>query len=389
MRIGKVIREKIPFFVLAVGISAVAVSAQSTGGAVQSLDLLPIANRIGNMFVLYWEYLFKLAFPLHLAAFYPYTGKFALWKIALAIGATVTVCSVAVIRLHRSPWLFTGWGWFLVALLPMIGIVQVGGQSIADRYAYLPMIGIFLIIIPEGERLNKRVWRRTSAAVAGGMLLLFFILTSRQQGYWKDAFTLYHRMLRVHPSPLAHINLGSAYLESGDCPKAERHFLKAIELDGTKVKNYTLLINTLIKCKEYAKASDAVSMVLDRYPDERPLLTSRAWIWSQTGRPKEAIRSLKTMLDFQPDDDAALRSLIAVIAKQQHDYDEAIDQFSWLLKNSTDKMQMRYNRAEAYFANGQYREARNDIDTLMGINSSDPMVRQLAAKIEESLRSLP
>ena len=154
------------------------------------------------------------------------------------------------------------------------------------------------------------------------------------------------------------------------------------------MKTYTLLINTLIKCKEYVKASDAVFRVLERYPNEVPLLTSRAWIWSQTGKPQEAIQSLKTMLNLRPDD-TDIRSLIAVIAKQQHDYAEAIDQFTWLLKNSTDKVQMRYNRAEAYFADGQYREAWQDVGTLMKINPGDPVVRQLAERIGEGLQALP
>jgi hypothetical protein len=130
-----VIAEKVPYIVLAAAVAVVTIAAQNASSALVPIDRLPLSERFGNMFVLYCQYLSKIVLPVGLSPYYPYSGHIALWKIGCALFALAAI-SATLFRLRRTfPSLFTGWLWFCIALFPTIGIVQAGGQSMADRYA--------------------------------------------------------------------------------------------------------------------------------------------------------------------------------------------------------------------------------------------------------------
>jgi predicted Zn-dependent protease len=166
--------------------------------------------------------------------------------------------------------------------------------------------------------------------------------------------------------------------------EARHHFLAAIRLNRNNPKLHVYLINLLLQCKEYGQASEAVANALKLFPHEVSIVNGRALLLMQTGRPQEALGVLKDELRFSPDE-RALRALIAIIAKQQRDYAEAIDQFTYLMENDSTRLQQRYNRAEMYYESGRYNEARKDVDTLLLTAPNDPVIRKFFDRMDEKM----
>jgi tetratricopeptide (TPR) repeat protein len=229
--------EKIPFLIIAVVFSATTFIAQYHVGAVKSLVRYSFGQRLGNVPVSYVRYLYKIFWPANLGAFYP-PEKWPAWEIA---GATllVAVPSVWVIRQWRArPYLGVGWFWFLGAMVPTVGLVQVGDQSMADRYTYVPGVGI-LIMVAWGlyDLARARAVLREGLVVGGGLaVLICAILTWRQIPYWKNTVTLFSHALEVTgPNYLADYNLGCAALAIGNYPSAITYLETALHAPGKEI----------------------------------------------------------------------------------------------------------------------------------------------------------
>jgi protein O-mannosyl-transferase len=226
-----IIWEKWPFFLLAAASCVVTFLAQRNT-AVSSLTQVPFGYRLENSLTAYAGYLWKTIWPLDLGIFYPLRAPIA-WQLIAESAIVLTGISVIVWLERRvSPWLIVGWLWFLVTLLPVIGLVQVGAQSMADRYSYFPLIGIFLAIAFSAQTLAVRFsFLKTWLAVAAILMLgSCLVLTERQLRYWHDSESLFTHALEVDQSDTAHICLGIA-LEGQNRPsEALTHFLMAWRL---------------------------------------------------------------------------------------------------------------------------------------------------------------
>ncbi|PWU20321.1 MAG: hypothetical protein C5B50_04180 [Verrucomicrobia bacterium] len=233
--VGGLFLEKIPFFVLSALMSGLTIVAQNQTGALQTAARLPMVYRVENAVLSYAEYLWQTVWPTRLAVFYSYPKFFPVW---LVLGLTVAGCAFTAAVLwwaRRRPWLAVGWGWYLITLLPVIGIVQVGSQAHADRYTYLPLIGIFIAVVWEVAELgfqgsgfrvqNLRgvraeesgsdtpTLRRSHALTLLGVAALccYIWLTWCQVGYWRDSEKLFGHALQVQPNnEVAHVNMGTA-----------------------------------------------------------------------------------------------------------------------------------------------------------------------------------
>ncbi len=206
--------EKIPFFALSAVSSAVTFFAQSKGGAVASLSEFTGPVRIANALIAYGQYLGKCFFPVKLAVFYPdFAEQPPLGPTLVAVLILVGITVAAVVLIRRSPYLFVGWFWFLGTLVPVIGLVQVGGQSMADRYTYVPLIGIFILVAWAAFDATA-VWpqsRRFLGFAASAVLIGCAALTSRQLGFWKNGVTLFrHAVAVTENNYVAHANLSMA-----------------------------------------------------------------------------------------------------------------------------------------------------------------------------------
>jgi tetratricopeptide (TPR) repeat protein len=225
--------EKVPLFVLALASAIITMQAQRSGGAVSSY--IPLYARISTAIVSYLQYLGRAVWPLHLGALYPYpTSPFKFWIVAEALAVLVGISVWAFWERHRRPYLVVGWLWFLGALVPMIGLVQVGAQATADRYAYLSFIGLFIMIC-WGAADWAQEHRMPKAVVAGAAVLVLValsVLAHRQIGYWSDNVTLWTRTLQVTQNNwIAENNLGTALLEANRGDTALQHFEAALSLN--------------------------------------------------------------------------------------------------------------------------------------------------------------
>ena len=222
-----------------------------------SLSRLSIEGRIENALVGYVSYLFKTFWPTRLAIIYPLPEKHT-WTVALAAAALLVLLTVIAWRLHRrKPWLLMGWLWFLGTLVPVIGLVQVGLQAIADRYTYVPLLGIFLAVTVEcSEWLRHLKVNRSAVAWTGCAILGVLVFqTEHQLTFWKDSVALFRHTLAVTKNnPVAHTDLGIAYEQRSDLKAAEQEYREAIRLQPELAATHNNLANILEKLGRNAEA---------------------------------------------------------------------------------------------------------------------------------------
>ena len=228
--------EKIPFVGLSLASVAATFQAQGGAGCIIPADQLSLATRLANVPVFCTAYLGKLFWPAHLAIFYPYR-QISLGEHACAI-LLLTLVTIVCLRWRQTrPWCLTGWCWFLIMLLPVIGIVQVGAQAIADRYTYLPAIGIFILLAWSlGEiAAISRWWRAGVVMVAVALLLASLLDTRFQLRYWRDSITLARHSIEVTRKNnfSSYFGLGNALMSDGELDDAVTNFTAALQTAST------------------------------------------------------------------------------------------------------------------------------------------------------------
>ncbi len=225
--------EKWPMWVLVAASSAITVSFQWATGAVAGAGRLPLANRVLNALVSYWRYVGKTLWPSDLAVFYPFSGTAQVAGGAAAAIALAGVTAWALQQSRKRPYVAVGWFWYVGMLVPVIGLVQVGGQAYADRYTYLPTIGLLIALVwGLAEVVSSSRAAKVAATCASAALLVgLAVATSRQVGLWRDDRTLLtHTLAVTGENAVAHRGLGEALLRSGHALAAIPHFEEALRL---------------------------------------------------------------------------------------------------------------------------------------------------------------
>jgi tetratricopeptide (TPR) repeat protein len=230
------VAEKLPLLGLAAASCLVTMRAQAAGGALASFETVPLDARFRNALQAYVAYLGMTAWPVNLAVFYEHPGAALSWEPALAAGALLLAITLGVLWARGRPYLAVGWLWYLGTLVPVIGLVQVGDQALADRYTYVPLIGIFIALAWGVGDLASAVGRRGVrvglSAAAVTILAACALRTWGQLGTWHDSRTLWEQAVRVCPgSDAAHDHLGMVYEEAGLPQQAWAHFARAVELN--------------------------------------------------------------------------------------------------------------------------------------------------------------
>ncbi len=230
------ILEKLPLFAIAIASAAITMMAQSAGGSVLSLVAIPFSLRLGNAIVSYARYIGKAFWPLHLAPMYPHPGvSLRPWHVYSALFLLLAISVLVFDNRHRR-YLVVGWLWFLGTLVPMIGLVQVGRQAMADRYAYLPLVGIFLMVcwgLADGA--EAKHLPRMLLPIAGAVAVLMLCVAARRQiGYWADNEVLWQHTIAVTiPNYVAEDNLGGILLKRKRTEEAIGHFRRAAAIHPT------------------------------------------------------------------------------------------------------------------------------------------------------------
>jgi tetratricopeptide (TPR) repeat protein len=246
----RLVLEKLPLAMLSFGLAALAFWAQRHAGATKALTTLPVSDRLKNAVVCYVIYLAKLAWPTDLAAYYPHPGTRPLLVVCCAAGLLGLLIWLAWRLRQRMPWIIVGLLWFLIALLPMIGIVQLGGLAMADRYSYLPSIGLFIAVVWTTSELLRRtaMLRFLGIGVAAAVLILLTFLGRRQVWYWQDTQTLFTRDFEiVGPNPVACFLLGKTAMARGDKQAAIDYLIQAAGQDPGNDRVFEVLGNLFLK----------------------------------------------------------------------------------------------------------------------------------------------
>jgi Flp pilus assembly protein TadD len=315
----RLIVEKVPLFFITAAACIVTLIAQRGVGALWSLERMPFEQRLANALVAYMEYIRKMLWPADLSVLYPHAGMPPAWKTGLAVMLMASLSYVAVRKAREMPFLLVGWLWYLGTLVPVIGIIQVGSQSMADRYTYLPLVGLFIVAawgakwIVEKRPLLKHVVIACVVVALAGLLV-----PSRVQiETWKNSVTLFEQSLRTtEVNPLAHHNIGAYYLERNECQKAVPHFLMALEAK----KDYPYALSNLGVCTSRGNDPERALRLFDKAIRIEPRFTKaridRANYLMRLGRLEEAGMEFLEILNMKPDHEAAHTNLGLIFVQQ-------------------------------------------------------------------------
>jgi len=344
------LKEKLPFFALSVLSALVTVYAQKAGGAMKSTDVIPLVIRAENALVAYARYIEKTLWPHDLALLYPFPSSMPLWQV-LASCVLLVIVSLVVIRLRgRHPYLIVGWLWFLVTLVPVIGLVQVGGQSMADRYTYIPLIGLFIMAgwaVPDLLR-DLRHHSAILAILSCAAILTLSVATWGQLGYWKDNISLYRHTLDVTTNNYLILNnYGIALADRGEVDAAIQAYNDALRIWP---KSATVHVNLGAALANQGRFQEAIA----HYNEALRLIPDYALAWSnlsktlsnmgvalaQEGRPDEAIRHFRQSVSIDPQNVDGHFNLGVALARMNR-VDEAAEQFTEVLNLMPDSTEAR------------------------------------------------
>jgi len=328
------IKEKIPFFALSAASCIITFYAQEKGGAVGSLDILPFNARMANAIVSYVDYIEKMIWPRNLAVFYPHPGIRPVW---LFLGSALTLLIITIIVLRsakRFSYLATGWLWYLGTLVPVIGLVQVGLQALADRYTYVPLIGLFVIIAWGVPDLTRK-WhnRKTLMALSSSLILAILMFSTWSQAkYWQNSITLFeHAIKATTDNYVAHNNLGVALTKIGEKEKAAFHYSEAIRIKPNFENAHYNLGNYLASRGMTAEAIVQYSEAIRIKPTYSKAHNNLGAMLASQGKFQEAIVQYEKALRTEPAN-ASFHYNLGMTLASMNRHDEAIHYFREALR---------------------------------------------------------
>jgi protein O-mannosyl-transferase len=291
--LGKLLVEKIPFFLLAAASCVVTFIAQKSGDAVVSLQAVSLFYRLENTPVAFAGYLLKFFWPANLCVIYPMPGKIPVWQVVLSLAVLIFISVLAWRWRKTKPYLLFGWLWFLGTLVPVIGLVQVGGQSMADRYTYIPSIGFFIAVVFLAEDLARRIQapKIISAGAAALVLLACIRVTEFQLHFWRDGETLFRRAIAVtRDNAIALIDLGVALDAQHRFDESLPVYQQAEKLDGSRFQVHNNLGNILGRLGRHAEAVDEYRLTIRLNPQEASLHSALGSELAATGQYDDALK---------------------------------------------------------------------------------------------------
>lgn len=397
--------EKIPLFALAAASSIVTVFAQKSGGLVRSLETYPLDVRIANALVSYIKYIGLTILPRGLAFHYPYPESVPVWQTAGAV-LILTGVSVFVIRKRETfPFFLVGWLWYLGTLVPVIGLVQVATQALADRYTYIPSVGFCMMIAWGIPLLVKegRVFRIITAALAGIAILGFMTCTWFQLRHWKNSITLFTHTLNVTENNyLAHNSLGAALEKRGSINEAIRHFREALAIKPDGVQAHYNMGVVLEKQGKIGEAIRHLSEALRFKPDFANAHYNLGIALKRQGNLKDAIGHFYQAVEIKPDFAEAHNNLGNALSHEgnlkaaiQHlseavrlkpDYSEAYNNLGTALKSQGNVIEAIQHYYKALRFNNDFTEAHFNLGLALGSQGNH---KEAAKHFAEAIRIKP
>lgn len=366
--LARLVAEKLPLFALAAASSIITFTVQRSAGSVASLTKIPLQVRFGTALLSYVTYMRKMLWPVDLAIFYPYVRHPSRVSIAGAAILLAAITFLVIRQATRRPYLLVGWLWYLGTLVPVLGIVQVGDQALADRYTYIPLIGLFIIVAWGGSELFADRYAAIGASLALVALGGCAVVTWRQIQYWQNSDTLFAHALRVtENNDIAHLNLGVELQRQGRPEEATRHFVEALRITPDYAAAHNDLALALETEGDEVAATEhyrAAVRLAPRYADAHYNLAN---LLTRQGRHAEAEQEYLTTLDLSPGD-AQAHNNFGLLLSQRGDLAAAIEHFQNALRLNPRFEEARINLGAAYKAQGQLAQAIAEYSAVLRIN---------------------
>lgn len=426
--------EKIPLMVIsAIASYLTLIAVKNTGGApgiggLVSVETLPLEFRIANAMVSYAAYLLKIFWPFNLSLNYPLAKSLPFWKTTLAATLLILITLCATLNHVKKPWLLTGWFWFLGTLIPVIGIIQIGHQAMADRYVYGPIVGIFIIVSWTLADSAKRTPLKKSFIRAAAFLLIFLLATTAwlQTRLWKDTITLFRHVIHITPDySLAHYNLGLALKQQGRQAEAWRHFAKAVDIYPEFAEaNFNLglllaqsgridpaiqkyqkalarkpdlvearfnLANLLTRKGQLSQAEKMYSQILKTVPKDTETLDALGRLYALQGNIDLAILYYKKALAINPQL-AKTHNNIGVALFRKGDLKRAGEHYIEAIAINPTYLEARNNLATLLLRSGRFEEAKNQLEQILKASPNNrqalynlAMVHKAGGNLDETI----
>jgi tetratricopeptide (TPR) repeat protein len=296
------LKEKLLFFLLSVVFSVITFNAQK--GLSIDYPTFTMNSRIANALVSFVVYLEKLLWPHDMTFFYPFINQYPVWQIVTAVIIMVFISIIIIVMAVKSPPLFVGWIWYMVTIAPVIGIIQVSSQAMADRYIYLPSIGISIMLAWGAPLLfhNDKLRKKILFPAAIALLAALTLITWKQCGNWKNSFELLNHALQIRNDVyIVHDCLGLALSSEGKNKEAIDHFNQALRLKPDYAYAYGNRGSVYVKSGQYQEALHDLNDAIRLKPDHVPAYYNRAMAYSQTGRYDLAIKDYSESIRLKPD----------------------------------------------------------------------------------------
>jgi tetratricopeptide (TPR) repeat protein len=309
--------EKISLFALSAAVCAVTVIAQQ--GAMKALEVVPLDFRFLNAIMAYGGYLYRGFVPVDLAVLYPYPGSIPPWQALVSAAVLIAVTALVIVR-RKTPALMVGWFWYLGTLVPVIGLVQVGVQAAADRYTYIPFIGLFILLTWLADDVSARVPHRKAVLAPAALLILagLSVATFSQTGYWANSEALFeHTLQATRDNYVIHCNLGAYLAGQGRVDDAIRHYNEALRIKPDDADTHYNLANVLARRAEYPDAVAHYREAVKSAPDYVMARNNLALCLVRASDRQAAIEQFQEILRLKPGFEPAMRNLSTLMAAQE------------------------------------------------------------------------
>jgi tetratricopeptide (TPR) repeat protein len=382
--------EKLPLIALSLASAVLTMLAQKAGGAIQSLEVIPLSSRALVAAESLLSYLWKMLWPLHLVPYYPYPKTIAFFSAEYLL-SIILVCGITaaciIMAKKQKVWLAV-WGYYVVTLLPVIGIVQVGDQAMADRYTYLPSLGPFILIGLFGAWLWKRSspYGRAGAGMVIAIAILVLVslsyLTLKQIAVWKDSLTLWTYVTEKEPEgAVAHYNLGIVYRHMNMRDKAVEQFLAAIRLWPNYADAHTNLGLTYQSLNMPGRAEEEFLIATGLKPDSVEAHSNLGILYQAFNLPDKAEAEFTTAVKMKPDSAEAHFNL-GVFYQIRNMPDKSEEEFMSAVRLKPDFAEAHFRLGMVFYKRGQMEKARGELTRVLELKPDNQQALELLKIVE-------
>ncbi len=368
--------DKIPFFILTVFSSIITFIVQRRWGAVEDIEVLSFSTRLLNTFSAYIKYIIKMFYPVRLANFYPYPQSLSIPFVIVSMILLISITVAVVWFIRKQRFWAVGWFWYLGTLIPVIGLVQVGEQEIADRYTYIPLIGLFIMVAWGLGELRKRVSAAKPyiTAATGIAMVALAGLTYRQVGFWENNFTLLEHAIAVTEGNYeCHFCLADPLIEEGRIDEAIEHTRRAIEIKEDYLKGQNGMGYALLQKGQPAEAIPYLLRAIEIEPKCYQAHVNLAIAYRQTGQFQKALKHFHITLQNEPSM-TRIYANIAEVHTMAGNIDQALTYYQKFLQAQPNSPNIIYSAGVLYAQKGDFASAAQYFENALQFAPEEPML---------------